>query len=158
MTTPRQHLSASGLLSTIRQRFTSIPDGRTGTPSICLPDALMSGLAVFGLKCPSLLQFDPQRRDPIVEYNLHTLYGVEQVPCDTQLRTILDPVDPRYLRPAFKAVFALLWEARLDGRFWGMGTLLEGMKRSTDALEPGAGTRKQSPERDRTLSWRVRHQ
>ena len=66
----------------------------------------MSGLTVFSLKCPSLLQFDQQRRDPIVEYNLHTLYGVEQVPCDTQLRTILDPVDPRYLRPAFKAVFA----------------------------------------------------
>ena len=66
----------------------------------------MSGLTVFSLKCPSLLQFDQQRRDPIVEYNLHTLYGVEQVPCDTQLRTILDPVDPRDLRPAFKAVFA----------------------------------------------------
>jgi len=66
----------------------------------------MSGLAVFGLKCPSLLQFDQQRRDPIVDYNLHTLYGVDQVPCDSQLRTILDPIDPLYLRPAFKAVFA----------------------------------------------------
>ena len=106
MTTPRHHLSATGLLSTIRQRFTGVPDWRTDSSSICLPDALMSGLAVFGLKCPSLLQFDQQRRDPIVDYNLHTLYGVEQVPCDTQLRTILDPVDPVYLRPAFKAVFA----------------------------------------------------
>jgi hypothetical protein len=106
MTAPRQHLSASGLLSTIRQRFTSVPDGRTEASSISMADALMSGLAVFGLKCPSLLQFDQQRRDPIVEYNLHTLYGVEQVPCDTQMRTILDPVDPVYLRPAFKAVFA----------------------------------------------------
>jgi hypothetical protein len=106
MILPRQHLSAAGLLSTIRQRFTSIPDPRTGSSSISLPDALMSGLAVFGLKCPSLLQFDQQRRDPIVEYNLHTLYGVERVPCDTQLRTILDPVDPVHLRPAFKAVFA----------------------------------------------------
>lgn len=94
MTTSRQHLSASGLLSTLRQRFTRVPDWRTGSVSISLADALMSGLAVFGLKCPSLLSFDQQRRDPIVDYNLHTLYGVEQVPCDTQLRTILDPVDP----------------------------------------------------------------
>jgi len=106
MTAPRQHLSACGLLSTIRQRFTSVPDGRTGSCSISLADALMSGLAVFGLKCPSLLQFDQQRRDPIVDYNLHTLYGVDQVPCDTQLRALLDPIDPLYLRPAFKAVFA----------------------------------------------------
>ena len=106
MTAFRQHLSAHGLLSTIRQRFHAIPDSRTDASSISMTDALMLGLAVFGLKCPSLLQFDQQRRDPIVEYNLQTLYGIEQVPCDTQLRTILDPVDPVYLRPAFKAVFA----------------------------------------------------
>ena len=106
MTSPRQHLSASGLLSTIRQRFNSIRDRRTGSPSISLPDALMSGLAVFGLKCPSLLQFDQQRRDPLVESNLRTLYGVAHVPCDTQLRALLDGVDPLDLRPAFKAVFA----------------------------------------------------
>jgi hypothetical protein len=106
MASLRKALSAPGLLATIRQKFASIPDPRTGSPTISLPDALMSGLAVFGLKCPSLLQFDQQRRDPIVESNLHTLYGVAQVPCDTQLRTILDPVDPVDLRPAFKAVFA----------------------------------------------------
>ncbi len=74
MTASRLHLSASGLLSTIRQRFTSVPDGRTEASSISMADALMSGLAVFSLKCPSLLQFDQQRRDPIVDSNLHTLY------------------------------------------------------------------------------------
>jgi len=124
MTSPRHHLSASGLLSTIRQRFTSVPDGRTGSCSISLPDALMSGLAVFGLKCPSLLQFDQQRRDPMVDYNLHTLYGVDQVPCDTQLRALLDPIDPLALRPAFKAVFAQAQRGKVledyvffDGRY-----------------------------------------
>ena len=102
----RQHVSAPGLLKTIRQCFCALPDSRTGTPRISLPDGLMAGLAVFGLKCPSLLQFDQQRRDPVVEHNLRQLYGVTQTPCDTQLRKILDPVDPRFLRPAFKAVFA----------------------------------------------------
>jgi hypothetical protein len=29
---------------------------------------------------------------------------VERAPCDTQLRTLLDPVDPAHLRPAFRAV------------------------------------------------------
>ena len=106
MSTLRQHLSAPGLLSTIRQTFKRIPDPRTGPVQIGLPDALMSGVAVFGLKCPSLLHFDQQRRDPVVEHNLRQLYGVEPAPCDTQLRTMLDPVDPRDLRPAFKAVFA----------------------------------------------------
>ena len=33
---------------------------------------------------------------------------MERAPCDTQLREILDPVDPRHLRPAYKALFAHL--------------------------------------------------
>ena len=104
----RKALSAPGLLATLRHRFCSIPDARLGTPSIALGDALLSGLAVFGLKCPSLLQFDQQRHDPVVAHNLRTLYGVNQAPCDTQLRQILDGVEPRTLRPAFKALFAQL--------------------------------------------------
>jgi hypothetical protein len=54
---PRSHkyLSAPGLLKTIRQSFEAILDHRTERSQIPLPDALMSGLAVFGLKYPSLL-------------------------------------------------------------------------------------------------------
>lgn len=104
----RKALSAPGLLATIRKGFRRVPDHRAGSPPIALEDALMSGLAIFGLKCPSLLQFDQQRREPVEAHNLRTLYGVEQVPCDTQMREILDGVDPGCLRPAFKAVFSPL--------------------------------------------------
>ena len=43
-----------------------------------------------------------------MRHNLSRLYGVERALCDTQLREILDPVDPRQLRPAYKALFAQL--------------------------------------------------
>ena len=65
----------------------------------------MSGLAVFSLKYPSLLKFDQAYGDEAtLRHNLRTLYGVRQAPCDTQLRTILDGVDPSTLRDAFRAV------------------------------------------------------
>ena len=84
----RKHLSAPGLLRAIRQTFKQIPDHRRG-PLIPLADALMSGLAVFGLKYPSLLKFDEAYGDEAtLRHNLRTLYGVEHAPCDTQLRTI----------------------------------------------------------------------
>jgi hypothetical protein len=41
-------------------------------------DALMSAFAMFSLKAPSLLAFDKER----AEGNLHTIYGIERVPCD----------------------------------------------------------------------------
>ena len=100
----RKALSAPGLLKTIRQSFASVPDPRSSRSEIALSDALMAGLAVFGLKYPSLLKFDEASREDVIRHNLKTLYGVERAPCDTQLRTLLDPVAPEHLRPAFRAV------------------------------------------------------
>src|SRR2546426_10560424 len=64
----------------------------------------MSAFAMFSLKSPSLLAFDKER----AEGNLHTIYGMERVPCDTRMREILDPVSPESLRPVFTSVFRQL--------------------------------------------------
>jgi len=66
----------------------------------------MSGLAVFGLKCPSLLDYDRKRKNPATALNLGNLYHVDSPPSDTYLRERLDQVNPENLRPAFKKVFA----------------------------------------------------
>jgi len=100
----RKHLSTPGLLESIRACFEPIPDSRSGCP-IPLVDALMSGLAVFSLKYPSLLKFDEAyQNEEVIRANLKRLYGVEHAPCDTQLRTRLDPLEPEFLREAFLAV------------------------------------------------------
>jgi len=68
----------------------------------------MSGVAVFSLKYASLLQYDRQRRDPAEAHNLRTLYGVKRAPSDTQMREILDAVNPSSIRPVFKKIFSTL--------------------------------------------------
>ena len=97
----RKHLSADALFGLVRSGFANIPDDRLGDTETSLPDALMSAFAMFSLKSPSLLAFDQER----TEGNLHTIYGIEHVPCDTQMRELLDPVSPESLRPLFKSVF-----------------------------------------------------
>lgn len=118
----RKDLSAEGLLRKARRVFAKIPD-RAGN-DIPLVDHLMSGLALFGLKYPSLLQFDHDRREETVRANLRTLYGIERAPCDTRLRERLDEVDPVELRPLYKALFAQLQRGKglegfefLDGHY-----------------------------------------
>lgn len=121
----RQHLSAPGLLKTIRSCFEQLAEHRYREPEIPLGDALMSGLAVFSLKYPSLLKFDEAYGDEqTLRNNLKSLYGVERAPCDTQLRTILDPVEPEALRPAFREVHRQLQRGKaleayeyLDGHY-----------------------------------------
>jgi len=97
----RKHLSADALFRLVRSGFASLPDFRLGDPEISFTNALMSAFAMFSLKAPSLLAFDKER----AEGNLHTIYGIERVPCDTHMREILDPVAPELLRPLFQSVF-----------------------------------------------------
>ena len=104
----RKHLSAPGLIKTIYHQMSKVPDPRKFTKEGTIPiaDHLMSGLAVFGLKCPSLLDYDKKRKDDVVAQNLRDLYHVENVPSDSYLRERLDEVDTDHLRPAFTKVFA----------------------------------------------------
>ena len=100
----RKYLSADALFRLVHSGFASLPDYRMGDSEITLTDALMSAFAMFSLKAPSLLAFDKER----AEGNLHTIYGIARVPCDTHMREILDPVSPKLLRPVFKSIFRQL--------------------------------------------------
>jgi uncharacterized protein Usg len=98
----RNDLNADAMRETLRERFKAIPDKRI-KPSISLADALMSGFAVFALKDPSLLAFEERSEDP--DSNLGSIFGIEHVPSDSQLRYILDEVAPSFLRPCFTDIF-----------------------------------------------------
>ena len=100
----RKVLSAPGLLKVARQCFDQIEDNVVSR-GINLSDCLMSGLAIFGLKYPSLLQFDKNRNEELTKANLQTLYGIEQAPSDTYLRERLDEIDPKKLRKTFTQLF-----------------------------------------------------
>ena len=99
----RKHLNADSMFAAIQEDFQQIPDSRGANCTISLDDALMSGLAVFQLKHPSLLAFDKQRqKEP---HNLHSMFGITNIPCDSQMRTILDPLSLSSLRAPFRTVF-----------------------------------------------------
>ncbi|MYJ45563.1 MAG: hypothetical protein F4069_09610, partial [Rhodothermaceae bacterium] len=103
-----------GLLQTVRACFAEIEDTVAGRGYI-LTDYLLSGLAVFVLKYPSLLEFDKRARggDLPVLQNLRTLFGIRKVPSDSALRERLDTLSPRALRPAFKKFFAQLQRSKV---------------------------------------------
>lgn len=120
----RKTLSAPGLLKMVRNEFEKIPEHRSGKVNYSLSDVLMSGLAMFGLKCPSLLQFDKVRNEKTIKANLNELYGVEQAPCDTQMREVLDPVVPKNLRSAFTSIHRQLQRQKVLEGYQYLGAYL----------------------------------
>ena len=102
-------------LKTLHRSFDLIPDHRPGVTKIPLADIVMSGFAVFDLKDPSLLAFDDRRS--LDAANLERIYGITQVACDTQMRTVLDRINPKLLRPNFRSVTAQLQRGKVLQQF-----------------------------------------
>jgi hypothetical protein len=100
----RKSLSADTLYALVKSGFLAIPDLRKDNATVPLADALLSAFAMFSLKDPSLLAFDARRHDA----NMKGLFGIGQIPSDTGMREILDPLDPEHLRSLFKDVFRQL--------------------------------------------------
>lgn len=80
----RKHLSIPWLINTVYHHFSKVQDPRVfnrGTKTR-ISDHLMTGLAIFGLKCPFLLDYDRKRKDHAIVHNLRELYHVANPPSD----------------------------------------------------------------------------
>ncbi len=113
----RKHLSADGLHRTVRQSFYKEKLPTCTRSSISWQDCIMSGLAIFGLKFPSLLQFEERKEDVVIRRNLRNLYHVKEAPSDTCLRERLDTLSPKHFRRAFKTIFAFLQRGNMLSRY-----------------------------------------
>jgi Transposase DDE domain len=111
----RKHLFLTGLTSRTRTVFEKIKDDVCNRGPISLTDCLMSGMAMFGLKYPSLLKFDTEGRDkdsPLA-HNLHKLYGIKQIPSDTYMRERLDELDPKDLQKPINRIITQLQRGKV---------------------------------------------
>lgn len=97
----RVHVSFDPLIQAVHEGAEQIPDHRQRPTNYSIADAVMSGIAMFSLKDPSLLAFQERRNDQ----NMKNIYRIVNVPSDTQMREILDPVDPDQMRPLFQDAF-----------------------------------------------------
>ena len=104
---PLQSLTLEAMIDTLSSTFRYIPDPRRADRvDYSLHDTLMSGFAMMFFQHPSLLEFQRKMRQRRGRCNLEPLFGVTQVPSDTQMRAILDGVPPELLRPLLPALFA----------------------------------------------------
>ena len=125
---PRKHLNADALIGAIRDHVATARDPRSRSNGLTVSDALLSAFAMFALKSPSLLQFDQRRMDEAEAENLKKVYGMRKIPSDTQMREILDGVDPQEaVRPLFVEMFRRLQRGKVMEQmaFWDGHYLLD---------------------------------
>lgn len=114
MNTTRDQFRMGSLLTLVRGAFLADHPDKETQYKISTVDALMSALAVFSLKYPSLLQFDKDnRKETSLTHNLRTLFQVKKAPCDTQMRERLDGLGLEGIRAGMKAVMARLQRGKV---------------------------------------------
>ncbi len=91
-----------GILAAFRQTAASLPDSRRGRNTrYALPDAASCALSVFFFQSPSFLAFQRRMLDQSSRSNCQTLFAVDRIPCDNQIRNLLDGIDPQAFRDLF---------------------------------------------------------
>ena len=99
----QESLSVDSLIKNLRSRFDNFEDKRAKNSSVSLTDILMSAYAIFSLKYSSLLQFEMQ--NPIEKGNLMNLFCLSKTCNDSQMRVVLDEVNPDDIRQFYLSNF-----------------------------------------------------
>lgn len=106
MITLRKHLNGDAMINEISDEFLKIEDTRADNVSYSVHDALMSAFAMFSIKSESLLDFQENREDDVVWSNIKNTFHCSDVPKESQMRNILDTIDPMDIRSPFKSIFS----------------------------------------------------
>lgn len=109
----KKHLGFAALRKTISERLLEIEDCRQqGKVDYALHDCAMSAFAMMFFQDSSLLEFQRRMQESINRNNLKTMFNVESIPKDTQLRDVLDQYPTDKLDKVFSDFFYYLQKSK----------------------------------------------
>ncbi|MBK7955005.1 MAG: hypothetical protein IPK02_14210 [Candidatus Accumulibacter sp.] len=75
-----------------------------------MEDAALSAFAVFFSQSPSFLDSQVRMQKQLGRNNASSLFGVHEIPCDNQIRNLLDPVPPETVYPVLAEIGDALYQ------------------------------------------------
>ncbi len=116
MTTP---LGFDVLKGILHRQTAQLPDYRQEGPNTryAIHDAALGACGIFFTQSPSFLEYQRRLQHTQGQHNAQTLFDVEQIPGDNQVRKLLDPIAPSHLDAVFVEVFKRLEQHHLLAHF-----------------------------------------
>lgn len=94
------------LVSEFKSLISCLPDKRKGlNKSYSISDAALAAFSVFFMQSPSFLAHQANMQELRGKNNAQSLFQIENIPSDNQIRNLLDPIAPSYISPMFDYVF-----------------------------------------------------
>ncbi len=104
-----EELKLTRMLKGLEATFEKFPEHRTGkNRQYEIADAGMGAFSVFFTQSPSFLAYQRDLKLRKGRSNAEKLFALRDIPSDNQIRSLLDPVSPRYLDRYYRRLFQAL--------------------------------------------------
>ncbi len=111
-------ISPSKLIGFLDEELKELPDNRKGdNKKYTVKDALKAAFSVFFTQSPSFLQYQRLMKQKKGKDNGQSLFGLSEIPCDNQIRNLLDPIPAKTVFGAFKTTYKWLETNRVIKQF-----------------------------------------
>ena len=111
-------ISPSQLIGFLDQELKELPDNRKGdNKKYTVNHALKAGFSVFFTQSPSFLQHQRLMKQKKGKDNAQSLFRLSEIPCDNQIRNLLDPIRADTVFGAFKTTYKWLETNRIIEEF-----------------------------------------
>jgi hypothetical protein len=102
-------VSFDTLRAILVKAFEQLPDQRSGqNTQYTMCDAAMGAFSVFFMQSPSFLAYQRDMLRRRGHSNAGSLFGIARIPCDQQIRNLLDSVSPEHLREPYWTILEQL--------------------------------------------------
>ena len=99
-------IEAEQLIGFLDQELNELPDNRKGdNKKYTVNHELKAGFSVFFTQSPSFLQHQRLMKPKKGKDNAESLFRLEEIPCDNQIRNLLAPIPARTVFGAFKSTY-----------------------------------------------------
>jgi hypothetical protein len=104
-----QRIGLKAMLKPIESCLDRVPDHRTGqNKQYRIRDAGLSALSVFYMQSPSFLSWQQDMEKKKGKNNARSLFGIEGIPSDEQIKNLLDPVSAEVLGEGYWQIYSML--------------------------------------------------
>lgn len=118
----KTELNFDNFVSVMHNLFDKLPDYRKTSANLkySLKDAALGAFSMFFSQSPSFLSWQQTMQECHGHNNASTLFGIEKIPSDNQIRKLLDVIPPERFYPLFSWTFDELNNGGhlKDYRFW----------------------------------------
>ncbi len=107
------------LINFLNSELDDLPDNRKigNNKKYEIKDAVLSAFSVFFTQSPSFLEHQKQMNKMKDKNNLGSLFKVNKIPCDNQIRNLLDPITADTIYPVYRKIYQWLNERKIISKF-----------------------------------------